>query len=209
MASGQHRSLHDEDVGARLLHHLGALLGASGKGGNRTRPTGGLERVDALGEEVRLDRFPIDLFEQGVDLRLVRLSDALDDRRRILVARMHPVQVEDGDPAQLSHRDRELDVDHSIHGRAPDGKWELEAVAHRKRDVDLVGIERDAARDERYFVEAICAARAPADPDLEARLLPGSRSAGFEPALMQGVFTPMVAGFAELYGMSVTSTWAA
>ena len=34
-----------------------------------------------------------------------------------------------------------------------------------------------------------------------ARVLPGSRSAGFEPALMQGVFTPMVAGFAELYGI--------
>lgn len=34
-----------------------------------------------------------------------------------------------------------------------------------------------------------------------ARVLPGNRSAGFEPALMQGVFTPMVAGFAELYGI--------
>jgi hypothetical protein len=82
-------------------------------------------------------------------------------------------------------------------------------MAHRKGDVDLVGIERDAAGDERYFVEAVCAARPPADPDLEARLLPGSRSAGFDPALMQGVFTPMVAGFAELYGIQVTSTWAA
>jgi hypothetical protein len=82
-------------------------------------------------------------------------------------------------------------------------------IAHRKGDVDFVRIESDAARDERNFVESISAACPPADPYLEARLLPGSCSAGFEPALMQGVFTPMVAGFAELYGMPVTSTWAA
>jgi hypothetical protein len=82
-------------------------------------------------------------------------------------------------------------------------------LAHQERDVDLVGIEGDAARDEGNLVEPVRAARPPADPYLEARLLPGNRSAGFEPALMQGVFTPMVAGFAELYGMQIASTWAA
>jgi hypothetical protein len=82
-------------------------------------------------------------------------------------------------------------------------------VAHRKRDVDLVGIERDAARDERDLVESVSPACPPADADLEARLIPGYCSAGFEPALIQGVLTPMAAGFGELYGMQVTSTWAA
>jgi hypothetical protein len=114
---------------------------------------------------------------------------------------VYAVEVQHCDRAELSHRDREVHVDHAVHGRAPDGQGELEAVAHRKGDVDLVGIQRDAAGDQRYFVEAISAARPPADPNLKARLLPGNRSAGFEPALMQGVFTPMMAGFAELYGM--------
>jgi hypothetical protein len=45
--------------------------------------------------------------------------------------------------------------------------------AHRKRDVDLVWIERDAAGYERDLVETVRAPRAPPDPDLEAKLLPG------------------------------------
>jgi hypothetical protein len=66
--------------------------------------------------------------------------------------------------------------------------------AHCKRDVDLVWIERDAAGDERDLVETVRAPRAPPDPDLEAKLLPGKRLTGCEPALIQGVLTPMAAG---------------
>jgi len=71
-------------------------------------------------------------------------------------------------------------------------------LAHRERDVDLVGVERDAAGYERDLVETVGASRAPPDPDFEARLLPGKRFAGCEPALIQGVLTPMAAGGAEL-----------
>src|SRR5216683_7312224 len=209
VARSEHRSLHHEDVGSGFLYDLRAFLGASRDGRDRAQHAGGLDRLDALGDEVWLDRFAIHLFEQGVDLRLVRLGDPLDDRSRILVSRVYAVEVQHCDRAELSHRDREVDVDHTVHGRAPDGEGKLEAVAHRKGDVDLVGIQRDAAGDQRYFVEPISASRPPADPNLKARLLPGNRSAGFEPALMQGVFTPMVAGFAELYGMPMTQTWAA
>ena len=74
-------------------------------------------------------------------------------------------------------------------------------LAHRKGDVDLVGVERHAAGDERDLVESVSAACPPADADLEARLIPGNCAAGFEPALIQGAFTPMAAGFGELYGM--------
>jgi hypothetical protein len=118
---------------------------------------------------------------------------------------VHPIQVQDRDSAELSHRDREVDIDHAIHGGAPDWQRELEAIAKRKGDVDLVGIERDPAWHQGDLVESIRPAGPPTDSYLEARLLPGNHSAGFEPALIQGVFTPMVAGFAELYGMAVTS----
>jgi hypothetical protein len=119
---------------------------------------------------------------------------------------VNPVEVEDGDSAELAHGDGELHVDHAVHGRTPDRDREVEAVAHRKRDVDFLGVEGDAARHKCDFVESVGAARPPPDADLEARLLPGYCSAGFEPALIQAVFTPMVAGFGELYGMQVTST---
>jgi len=74
-------------------------------------------------------------------------------------------------------------------------------LAHRKRDVDLVGVERDATGYERDLVETVRAPRAPPDPDLEARLLPGKRLTGCEPTLIQGVLTPMAAGCNELYEM--------
>jgi hypothetical protein len=142
-------------------------------------------------------------------LRFVGFGNAFDDRSRILVSRVNAIEVEDRDSPELSHGDREVDVDDAVHGRAPDRQREFEAVAHRKGDVDLFGIERDAARNEGDLVESVSAARPPADPYLEARLLPGNHSAGFESALIQGVFTPMVAGFHELYGMPVASRWAA
>jgi hypothetical protein len=82
----------------------------------------------------------------------------------------------------------------------------VKALAHRKRDVDFLRVEGDATRDEGDLVESVRPASPPPDADLKARLLPGYCSAGFEPALIQGVLTPMVAGFAELYGTSVVST---
>ena len=113
----------------------------------------------------------------------------------VLVARVDAVEVEHGDSAELAHRDRELDVHDAVHGGAPDRQRQLEMLAHREGDVDLVGVERDAAGDQRDLVESISAARPPADAYLQARLLPGSRFRGFRPALIQGVFTPMAAGF--------------
>jgi hypothetical protein len=82
----------------------------------------------------------------------------------------------------------------------------VKALAHRKCDVDFLRVEGDAARHEGDLVESVRPACSPPDADLEARLLPGYRSAGFEPALIQGVLTPMVAGFGELYGTLVVST---
>jgi hypothetical protein len=41
----------------------------------------------------------------------------------------------------------------------------MEPLAHRKGDVDLVGVERDAARDEGDLVEPISAPSAAPDPD--------------------------------------------
>jgi len=66
----------------------------------------------------------------------------------------------------------------------------METIAHRKCDVDLVGVQRHATWNQRDFVESIRAARPAADPDLEAGLLRGNLFAGLRPALIQGVFAP-------------------
>ncbi len=43
----------------------------------------------------------------------------------------------------------------------------MEAFAHRKRDVDLIGIEGHTTWHERNFIESIGAARSPAYPNLK------------------------------------------
>src|SRR2546425_6504929 len=201
MARREHGALDDEHVRARLLGLLGALLGVGRHGRNRAVDARCLDRLDSIRDELRLNGFAIHLFEDRVDGSLVRGGYAIDDRLRICISRVDPVEVEHSHTAELAHRDGEVDVDHSVHRRAPDRDVQPETIAEGKRDVDLVGLERDAAGDERDLVETVSASSAPPDPDLEARLLPGKRVTGCEPALIQGVFTPMAAGFGELYEM--------
>src|SRR5690348_3905 len=71
----------------------------------------------------------------------------------------------------------------------------MEAFAHRERDVDLVGIQRHAARHQCDLVEAVGSAGPPPDADLQSgalpRLLPGDVLTGLESGLLQGVLTPM------------------
>ena len=59
-------------------------------------------------------------------------------------------------------------------------------IAEREGDVDLFRVQCHATRHERDLVKTVRAACVSPDPYLEARLLPGNHSAGFEPALIQG-----------------------
>ena len=55
MARREHRALDYEDIGPRGLHQLSTLLGPSGHRRDRTWDTGGLDRLDALGDQLWLD----------------------------------------------------------------------------------------------------------------------------------------------------------
>jgi len=116
-----------------------------------------------------------------------------------------PVEVEDCDAAELAHRDRKLDIDDAVHRGAPDRDRKLDALPTIERAVDLVVVESYTTGHELHFVETIRAACVPSYSylearlaNLEARLLPGNHSAGCEPTLIQGVLTPMAAGFSKL-----------
>ena len=199
VSSRQHRALDDEHVRTGLLDDLRPLFGPGRDGGNSAGHTRRLDRLDPLADELRLHRLAIGLFEHRVHRGFVGLCDLHDDGSGILVARVHAVEVEHRHSAQLAHRDREIDVDDTVHRRTPKRKRKTEALAHREGDVDLVGIARHAARHESDLVEAIRAPRPPPNPYLEARLLPGNCFSGFDPALIQGVFTPLEwGGFGEL-----------
>src|SRR5487761_1083880 len=199
MAGGQHGALDDEDVGTGFLSQLGTLRGPGGNRRDGTRDAGSLDRVDPLRDELGFDGLSVDLFEERVDVRFVRLRDSLDDRSGVFVTSVDSVKVQDGDPAELAHGDGKFDVDDAIHGGTPDLDRKLEPVTQRERDVDFVRVESHATGHQRHLVETVGAARVAPDAKLKARLLPGSHSAGCEPTLIQGVLTPMAAGFSKLY----------
>ena len=82
---------------------------------------------------------------------------------RILVAGLHAFEIEDGEAAELAHRDGEPHIDHAIHraGQNRDFEFERLRVSPRQApgDVDFVRINRDPTRDERDLVETIGHAR--------------------------------------------------
>ena len=100
VARRQDRALDDVDVRSRALHQLGALLGASRDRRDRATGTRLFDDADPAADQLRLDRLSVGLLEDGVHVGAVGLGDAPDHRRGVLVARVHPVQVEDGDAAQ-------------------------------------------------------------------------------------------------------------
>src|SRR5438105_6318933 len=195
MARGEHGALNQINIRPGLLHDLGAFLGAGRHCRHGARHARGLDGFDPVRDQLRLDRLAIRVFEDRVDRALVGLGDLPDHRGWIVVARMHSVEVEHRDAAQLAHGDGELDVDHAVHGRPPERKGKSEPLAHRKRDVDLVRVEGHASGNEGDLIEAVGSPSAASDANLEiplqARLLPGNVLSGLESGLLQGVLTPL------------------
>src|SRR2546425_11166569 len=105
MARREHGPLDDEHVRARLLGLLGALLGVGRHGRSRAVDARCLDRLDSIRDELRLNGFAIHLFEDRVDGSLVRGGYAIDDRLRICISRVDPVEVEHSHTAELAHRD--------------------------------------------------------------------------------------------------------
>src|SRR6185312_9953304 len=79
-----------------------------------------------------LDRFGRGFGRHGGDL-LVNLVD-------ILIARVDPVEVEDGEAAQFPHGDGELRIDDSVHGARHQRNLEL-TVADLRGDFHFFGID--------------------------------------------------------------------
>src|SRR5260370_1707738 len=138
VARGESGALDDENVRARGLHQLRALSRAPRHRRNCARYAGGLDCLDALGDQVRLDRFAIHLFEDGIDGRFVRRRDPFDYRPRIRVASVDAIEIQNRDAAELAHRYGEFDVDDSVHGRAPNRNGQTETLAHHKPGDELL-----------------------------------------------------------------------
>ena len=117
-------------------------------------------RRDQRGDQLVAHRLLVGLGED-VRGRLsgLRGGDPLDDRRGVLVARVEALEVDEGDATVAAHAHREVGIGDGVHGGRQERDLEAEP-AEVRRQVDLGGIDRHGAGDERDLLEAVGAAQA-------------------------------------------------
>src|SRR5881398_2403929 len=110
-------------------------------------------------DQFPLHRFLINFLQEGSYFVLVRLDDFLEHFRGIFVARLDAFKIEHRQTAELAHFHGKTHVHHSIHGAGQDRNFQVQgrglAPRQPKGSIDLVRIDRDAARDQRDLVETI------------------------------------------------------
>src|SRR2546426_8859670 len=165
VARGGDRGLHDEDVGAGFLRDLAEALGAL----RDRRDDGGtaalLDLAGALVDQLFLDGLAVDRLDDLGGFFLAGGDGPVEHVVGVGVAREDALEVQDGEAAVATHLDGELGADDAVPGGRDDGQG-VAMAAELPGDVDFVGVDGQAARDERDIVEAVRSPglAPPADP---------------------------------------------
>ncbi|GAA3088344.1 hypothetical protein GCM10020254_36280 [Streptomyces goshikiensis] len=156
----------DEDVHARVddgLGELGGALRGERGGGDDARVA---HLLDALPDQVGLDRRGVDLLEAAGGRLLVQLRDLVEQRLRVLVPGPQAFEVQHAEAAELADADGGLRGDDRVHGGCEEGQLEAVGV-DLPGDRDLLRVPRTPARDDGDVVERVRPAAALAAPDLD------------------------------------------
>ncbi len=165
MFAGDDRPLDHEHVEARLHRDLvvveHALRGQRGRDHDLLL----LDLADALRDQLRLDRLPVDLLHLARGELLRQRRDPLQLLVGVLVAGEDALEVQHRQAAQLADDASALGRDDAVHRRGEHRQLEL-VGPELPRDVDVVGVARAPRGHDRDVVEAICAAALLAASDL-------------------------------------------
>jgi hypothetical protein len=166
---GEHGALHHEHVGAGFLDDRSPALRVCGHRRDGACHARAGDLLDPLADEPVLHRRHVDLLQECVDLVHRRLCDGREDLGRILVARLHAVEVEHGESAEVSHLRGEAGVHDAVHGGGEEGDLQAGAV-DREGHVDFRGVHGHPTRDQGNLVEPIRAPGPFASAQLELHL---------------------------------------
>ena len=135
---------------ANLAHHADV--------GGRTPGSESGDNTSIFQDGLRLP--PMKLADAGrvrqdvVDLVVRRRRDLREDRRRVVVARLDALEVQDREPTELRECPGEGRIDDRVHRRGEDRDRELEP-AERLRKVDVGRLDRLGAGSQRDVLEAV------------------------------------------------------
>ena len=101
---------------------LGDFLGSQ-RGGRQYALV--LDLLDALGDQLFLDRLLVDLLQPGGRFLRRQFGDLLQLLVGVLEAGLDALEVEDGQAADLAHGAGEFRIDDAVHGRGQAGEFQL------------------------------------------------------------------------------------
>ena len=134
-------ALDHQDVEPRLERDLVVAANLLRRQRRRRYDTLGLDLLDPLGDELGLDRLAVDLLHLPRRRVAREGRDPLELRVGVLVAAVQPLEVEDGQTAELADDAGGIGRDDPVERGREQRK--VEAIrAERPRDVDVIGISR-------------------------------------------------------------------
>src|SRR4029077_13637130 len=129
----RNRALHDENVRASLLSDLAKFGRSLRNGTNRRQYAAVFNLAYTCRDEIFLNGFLVDSLQQRSDLGFIGFDDFLQHFLRIFVARLHSLEIQNGQTAQFIHGDGEADIDNSVHGAGKDGNFQFERLCFSAR----------------------------------------------------------------------------
>jgi hypothetical protein len=110
--------LDQKQVGARIGRDFGVMPRRGRCGRHRRNPARRLDAVDERPNQLVANRLRIRLGQDRCRrVTALRRGDPLDDRRRILVAGVQPLEVHERQATMACHLHRELGVRDGVHRR--------------------------------------------------------------------------------------------
>ena len=147
-------ALDDEQIELGLEDRFGQLRGAlrrDARAGHHPRLA---DLTDARRHQLGLDRRAVDVLHPQRRLLGGELGDLGEQRLGVVVPGPEALEVEHADAAQPTDLDRRRRRDDAIHRRAHERQIEAKRV-DLPRDVDILGVARAPARDDRDVVEPV------------------------------------------------------
>ena len=155
--------LHDEQIRPGLLRDAPEALRLLRNGTDRRQHAGRLQLLHAPGDQFLLDRLGVKLLDQLGDILLARLDDLVEHVGRIGVARLHALEVDDPQAAQLAHFDAKAHVGDPVHRAGDDRDFQRDETAVRARDfersIHFVRVDGHFSGHKGDFVKSISDAR--------------------------------------------------
>src|SRR4029077_12499733 len=163
VTDGGNCTLHNENVRASFLRNSAKFRCTLRNRTYGDYNTSVLDLAHTRRNEILLDGFLVNSLQQRSNLRFTRFDDFLQHFLRVLVARLHSFQVQNGKSTQFVHCDGEADIDDAIHRAGEDQNLQLERfrrfAGQTKRDVHFIRVDRHASGHKRDLVETISHAR--------------------------------------------------